>query len=78
MAVYHERRTVEWGNWGIDFMDENPNLDQNYGKIVGHINFPVSTRGPMDNMPDQKAKYKAMCDAWIKDRTIPEGLVEEK
>lgn len=68
--TYHDARTVEWGHWGITFMDPNPCRDQNYGRIVGYVPFPVGTRGPMDG---DKAKYRAMCDAWIADRAIPDG-----
>jgi hypothetical protein len=72
MAVYHEKRTVQWGHWGITFMDPNPNQSRNYGLIIGSVPFPVSTCGPFEG---DKRKWQAMCAAWIADRTMPPGFV---
>lgn len=71
MAHYHEQRTVQWGHWGIVFMDPNPHHHQNYGRIIGSLSFPVGTRGPMDY---PKAKYRAICEAWVERREKPEGF----
>lgn len=72
MAAYHEQRTVEWGHWGITFMDPNPDRTQNFGRIQGQVSFPIGTRGPIDG---DKNKYRAMCDAWISNRVIPAGFI---
>jgi hypothetical protein len=71
MSKRHEQRTVEWGNWGITLMDPQPDRTKNYGVIAGSVYFPVSTRGPIDA---DKGKYRAMCEAWIADRAIPDGF----
>lgn len=75
MKTEHPRytqRTVEWGHWGITFMDPNPYRHQNYGRIIGSVSFPIGSRGPIDN---PKNKYRAMCAAWVELREIPEGFV---
>lgn len=72
MARYHDGRTVQWGNWGIDFMDPQPSLAANYGVLVGRIQFPVGSRGPFEG---DKGKWTAMCAAWVADRSVPAGFV---
>lgn len=69
---YHQR-TVEWGHWGITFMDIQADKTKNYGKIVGIISFAVGTRGPID-AGDIRQVYRNMCDVWVKGGIIPNKL----
>lgn len=68
----YENRTVEWGHWGITFMEVQPDQTKNYGAIIGHVSFPVGTRGPCD-LP-RRAEYKEMCRAWVEDGARPAEL----
>ena len=70
----YTRRTVEWGHWGITFMDIQPDRSKNFGSIAGYVSFPVGTRGPCD-AGDLRPKFQNMCAAWIATREIPEGFV---
>jgi hypothetical protein len=69
---YHDR-TVQWGHWGITFMDPQPDRTKNFGVIAGHISFPIGTRGPCDM--DSRMIYRQMCTAWIDRREIPKGFI---
>lgn len=62
------RRTVEWGNWGITFLDVQPDHSKNFGIIIGRVGFPIGTRGPVD-MP--RAKWLALCAAWTERGELP-------
>lgn len=75
----HTQRTVQWGHWGITFMDPQPDHTKNYGAIVGTVSFGVGSRGPIDGTlgSPMRQKYLDMCAAWIKDRAIPEGFHPE-
>ena len=65
MTNRYTNRTVEWGHWGITFMNPQPDQTKNYGVIIGSIYFPVGTRGPMDNRPGDKERYRAMIADWV-------------
>lgn len=69
---YHQR-TVQWGHWGITFMDVQADKTKNFGEIVGTVAFAVSTRGPID-AGDIRQVYRNMCKAWITDGTIPDKI----
>lgn len=71
MADRYTERTIEWGHWGITFMDPQPDRSRNYGVIAGTVSFPAGPRGPVDG---DRAFYRAMCDAWISDRVVPSGF----
>lgn len=74
-AARYESRTVQWGHWGITFMDAQPDRSKNYGVIAGNVHFPVGARGPVDSRPGDRQRYQDMCAAWISDRVIPAGFV---
>lgn len=65
-------RTVEWGHWGITFMERQPDPTKNYGVIVGFVDFPVGTRGPMDGL--KRDHYREICRAWVEQGVEPLGL----
>lgn len=69
---YHQR-TVQWGHWGITFMDIQPDIAKNFGTIVGIVCFAVSTRGPIDAGPVRKI-YQDMCSNWINNGILPENI----
>lgn len=73
MSNRYEQRTVEWGHWGITFMNPQPDRSKNFGEIVGQINFPVGTRGPVD-LP-KRDEYREMCRAWVEEGVSPAGMV---
>ena len=65
----YTQRTVEWGHWGITFMDVQPDHTKNFGVIKGSVYFPVTNgMGPCD-MP--RAKWQAMCDEWVNSGILP-------
>lgn len=66
---YLDGRTVQWGHWGISFMDRQPDQSKNYGIQVAYLSFPVGTRGPVDM--DRKEEYRAMCKQWVDAGTLP-------
>jgi hypothetical protein len=73
---YHLGRTVEWGHWGITFMEPQPDLALNYGVITGYVGFGVVNGcGPQDGTLGSplRQSYKAMCKAWVEDGIYPEG-----
>jgi len=72
MARYHEGRTVEWGHWAITFMEPQPDPTKNYGVIIGHVSFPVGTRGPVDGL--KRDYYREICRAWVEQGIRPLGL----
>jgi hypothetical protein len=65
-------RSVEWGHWGITFMERQPDRTKNYGVIIGFVDFPIGTRGPMDGL--KRDYYREICRAWIEQRVEPLGL----
>lgn len=67
----YTERTVEWGNWGILFMDVQPDTTKNFGVIVGNVYFPIGTRGPCATTDP---KYKKMCADWIDHGVVPDGI----
>jgi len=67
------QRTVEWGHWGITFMDIQPDKTKNFGNIIGTVSFAVGTRGPID-AGNIRQTYRNMCEAWIKDGIKPANL----
>lgn len=69
----YTQRTVQWGHWGITFMNTQPDRTKNFGAIVGNIYFPVGVCGPAD-LP-RKNEYLEMCRAWVEDGKEPDGLV---
>ena len=69
---YHQR-TVEWGHWGITFMDIQQDKTKNFGEIIGTVCFAVSTRGPID-AGDVRQKYRDMCSQWINDGILPANI----
>ena len=77
MQHYHTGRTVEWGNWGIAFMEPQPDTNKNFGVIIGTVYFGVGTRGPVDGTRGSptRQRYQAMCDGWMQHGIRPEGLV---
>ena len=72
----YTQRTVEWGHWGITFMDPQTDRSKNFGEIVGTVFFPVGTRGPCDGTVGslQRHQYRDICAAWVSDRAIPDGF----
>lgn len=72
-AAYHSRRTVEWGNWGITFMEPQPDQTKNFGVIVGRVDFPIGIRGPMDGL--RRDYYREICRAWTESGVKPLGLI---
>jgi hypothetical protein len=68
--VRYHQRTVQWGHWGITFMDIQPDTAKNFGKIVGTVHFAVGTRGPID-AGDVRQTYRDMCEAWISSGVEP-------
>lgn len=77
LFAYHLGRTVQWGHWGITFMDRQPDERMNFGLVVGTLPFPVGAAGPVDGTvgSDTRLRLKATCDAWVRDATLPDGLV---
>jgi hypothetical protein len=70
---YHQRRSVQWGHWGITFMDQQPDLTKNFGVIVGTLHFGVGSRGPVDGTVGSPVRvaYQDCCNAWVKDGLLP-------
>ena len=66
----YTQRTVEWGHWGITFLDVQPDRTKNYGVIVASLGFAVGSRGPIDAGP-VRAEYKRICEAWCSDGSLP-------
>lgn len=73
----YTRRTVEWGHWGITFMDPQADLAKNFGVIVGTVYFGCGTRGPVDGALGSATRqmYQALCNDWVNHGAAPEGLV---
>ena len=71
--IRYRQRTVEWGHWGITFMDIQNDLTKNYGNIIGTVFFPIGTRGPCDL--NNRNKYNTMIDQWVNHGIVPEGLI---
>lgn len=73
MAHYHEARSVQWGHWGIDFLDMQPDRTKNFGIIVARISFPVGNCGPIDGHLGSAIRedYQRMVARWIESRVIP-------
>ena len=67
------QRTVEWGHWGITFMDIQPDRTKNFGNIIGTIHFAVSTRGPID-AGEVRQSYLNMCSDWINNGILPNNI----
>lgn len=74
MGDRYTSRTVEWGNWGITFMEPQPDRTKNHGLIVGTLYFPVGSRGPIDSDP-RGPDYRAICRNWTELGILPAGLV---
>lgn len=72
----YSQRTVEWGHWGITFMDVQPDSSKNFGMIVGHLPFGVGACGPCDGTLGSplRAHYVAICEEWVKRGVLPNGL----
>ena len=70
-------RTVEWGHWGLTFMERQPDLLKNFGVIVGQLPFPVGARGPISGTfgSAQRQEFLAACDVWIERGETPAGFV---
>ena len=68
MTTRYDSRTVEWGNWGITFMDPQPDRTKNFGVVVWFMPFPVGTRGPVDMPRDY---YTNICRAWTERGELP-------
>lgn len=70
---YHQGRTVEWGHWGITFLDPQPDLTKNFGVIRGTLHFGVGSRGPIDGTVGSplRTSYQARCNAWMADGVLP-------
>ena len=77
LFAYHQGRTVEWGHWGITFMERQPDERLNFGVIVGSVEFAVGNRGPVDGTygSDRRQSLQAACDAWVKEGTEPRGFI---
>lgn len=63
-------RTVEWGHWGITFMEPQPDRAKNYGVVIGFVDFPCGTRGPVDT---PRTKWREICAAWVEMGELPAG-----
>ena len=61
----YTQRTVEWGHWGITFMEPQPDATKNFGVIVGQAVFPVGSRGPLDARPGDREAYHEMIRVWL-------------
>lgn len=72
MSDRYTGRTVEWGHWAITFMDVQPDRTKNFGVIIGHVPFPIGTRGPVDLL--RRTEYREMCRAWVEDGVKPAEL----
>lgn len=74
---FHDKRTVEWGHWGLTFMEPQPDASRNYGKIIGTVPFPVGNCGPCDGTvgSPQREKYRAMCKAWMERGELPPEFI---
>lgn len=74
----YTQRTVEWGHWGITFMNPQTDRSKNFGKIVGHLSFGVGARGPVDGTSGspERRHYQKICDAWVSEGTLPGGAGE--
>lgn len=70
----YSQRTVEWGHWGITFMDVQRDRSKNFGAITAFLPFPVGNAGPIDGHTGSAARqsYKQMCDRWMADGVLPE------
>lgn len=70
-------RTTEWGNWGITFMNPQPDRTKNFGVIVGQLNFAVGNQGPIDGTIGSpiRQKYENICKAWIDQGELPAGVL---
>ena len=77
MPDRYDSRTVQWGHWAITFMDVQPDRSKNFGVIVGKVSFPVANGcGPQDGGA-MRETYRAMCDRWVDDGILPEGITLE-
>lgn len=74
---YHLGRTVQWGHWGITFMDRQPDEQLNFGIAVGTLPFAVGACGPVDGTVGSETRLhlQAACDAWVRDCQLPAGIV---
>ena len=73
----YTQRTAEWGNWGITFLDVQPDRSKKYGLIIGTLYFPIGTRGPCDGFigSSERMSYQDVVRNWMDDGTLPAGLV---
>ena len=71
----YSRRTVEWGHWGITFMDVQPDTTKNFGTIISHLSFGVSNCGPVDGTIGSATRnhYLAICAAWVERGELPKA-----
>lgn len=79
MSDRYTQRTVEWGHWGITFMNPQPDRTKNFGVIVGNLQFPVANgAGPQDGLigSPQRQHYKDVCQRWIDDGVLHESVVK--
>lgn len=75
MALCHMQRTVQWGNWGIDFLAVQPDPCKNFGILYAHAAFPLGTRGPcMTHLP----KWTEICRWWIETGELPSDAIRLK
>lgn len=70
----YSSRTVEWGHWGITFMDVQPDHSKNYGVPAASIGFAASTRGPFVGAR-RRAELEGICRAWVESGDLPADAV---
>jgi len=73
LFLYHLGRTVHWGNWGIDFCDQQPDERKNFGVVSGTLLFGVGARGPVDGTfgSERREELQSICDAWTNEGCFP-------
>lgn len=76
MGTRYDSRTVEWGHWGITFMDVQPDRTKNFGTIIGTLSFGVGNAGPVDGPVGSPTRlaYLQACKDWTERGILPERL----
>lgn len=77
--TYYANRHVEWGHWGINFYDPQPDPTKNFGVKVASLPFAVGPRGPIDGTfgsPTRQA-LKQACADWVERGVLPSEACAE-
>lgn len=71
--AYYASRHVQWGHWGINFYDPQPDPTRNHGVLVASLPFAVGPRGPIDGTTGSPTRnaLKQACADWIASGALP-------